>query len=174
MPTLRARLLSGWVTTLSILLASSVAYPAPKEEALLIVDGARNLFRIPYSTVARQISYTMELTYPARAIGDQQWEQLRQNGWVQCNSVVPNQAAANSDWDHFSDASVTPNRTIHQHLTNWFKGDQLITISLRYYSGTRNGYAKSTPDNAGQHVDLIFHDEHGREAAEWVQLDCVR
>jgi hypothetical protein len=156
------------------MIASSLAHSAPKEEALLIVDGAQNLFRIPHSTVARQISYTIELTYPARAIGDEQWEQLRQNGWVRCHSADPDQAEANSDWVDFVDASVTPNRTIHQHLTNWFKDDQLITISLRYYSGTRNGYAKSTPDNTEQHVDLIFHDKHGREAAEWLQLDCVR
>ncbi|HKP23671.1 MAG TPA: hypothetical protein VJV39_07380 [Dongiaceae bacterium] len=163
----------GWIA-LVILLVSNETYAGATEEALLIVDGAQNLFRTPQSPVARQISYTVELEYPGRAVGEPQWDQLIETGWVRCRSANPDQKAANDDWDDFEDASVTPGRTIHQHLTNWLRDDQMTTIRLRYYSGLQNGYPVTRPDGTEQHVDLIFHHSHGREGAEWLQLDCSK
>lgn len=168
------RLRRGWIAALAIFLVSSEAYSAAAEEALLIVDGAQNLFRIPRNPGSRQISYIMDLEYPARAVGEPQWDQLKETGWVRCRSLDPGQEAANRDWVNFVDGTVTPERTIHQHLTHWFKGNQMIMISLRYYSGTRNGYSRSRPDSTEQHVDLVFDDEHGRDMAEWLQLDCSK
>lgn len=158
----------------AILLGSSGAIAAAKEEVLLIVDGAQNLFRIPRSDVSRQISYTVDLEYPGRAIGEPQWEQLRRDGWVRCRSVHPAQEAANADWVSFIDAAEPQQPTIHQHLTYWSKGDQLIMIGLRYSSASRNGHVRSQPDSTEQRVDLFFDDERGRENAEWLQLDCSR
>ena len=87
------RVRRGLIATLAILLVSSEAYAAATEEALLIVDGAQNLFRVPQSAVGRQISYTVDLEYPARAIGEPQWDQLRETGWVRCHSLDPDQEA---------------------------------------------------------------------------------
>lgn len=168
------RVRHAWIAGLAIVLASGGAYAAATEETLLVVDGAQNLFRIPRDAMSRQISYTIDLEYPARAIGEPQWEQLRKTGWVRCRSVDPDQAAANADWVSFGDATVTPERTIHQHLTSWLRDDQMITISMRYYSGLQGGYPVTRPDDTEQHVDLIFDDSHGREAAEWLQLDCSK
>ncbi len=165
--------LRGGGVALAILLGGSGAIAAAKEEALLILDGAQNLFRIPRSDMSRQISYTMDMEYPARAIGESQWEQLRRDGWVRCRSADPDQAAANADWINFADTSKTPARTIHQHLTHWSRGDQMIMISLRYSSATQNGNPKTKPDNTVQRVDLVFDDEHGRKMAEWLQDDCA-
>jgi hypothetical protein len=166
------RLRRGWIAAFAILLVSSGAHAAETEEALLVVDGAQNPSRIPRSPGSRQISYTMNLEYPARAVGEPQWNQLGETGWVRCRSVDPDQEVANRDWVDFVDGTKTPERTVHQHLTHWFKGNQMIMISLRYYSGTRNGHAKSRPDNTEQRVDLVFDDDHGREMATWLQLDC--
>lgn len=166
------RVRRGLIATLAILLVSSEAYAAATEEALLIVDGAQNLFRVPQSAVGRQISYTVDLEYPARAIGEPQWDQLRKTGWVRCHSLDPDQEAANQDWVNFIDGTVTPERIIHQHLTHWLRDDQMITISLRYYSGMQGGHAR--PDHTEQHVDRIFHDSHGREGAEWLRVDCSK
>lgn len=145
---------------------------ASAEEALLIAKDAKGLFLLRHSDVYRQISYTMDLEYPARAIGEPQWKQLRNTGWVRCRSLDPNQEAANYDWVDFIDGTVTPERIIHQHLTHWLRGDQMITISLRYYSARHGSHAR--PDNTEQHVDLIFEDGHGREAAEWLRVDCSK
>jgi hypothetical protein len=151
---------------------SNAAKAAPAEEALLIPEQAQDLFLMTRGPASRQISYTMELTYPARAIGEAQWKRLRDAGWVRCRSLDPGQEEANTDWIHFVDGTVSPKRTVHQHLSNWSKGDQMIMISLRYYSSTRDGNRRSKPDNRDQHVDLIFDDHHSPEMAEWLQLDC--
>jgi hypothetical protein len=160
------------VAALSITWWSSATHAAPEEQALLVADGARNLLLVSRSATSRQISYRMDLDYPDRAIGEQQWQQLRSAGWTQCRSADPDQEAANQDWISFADISVKPERTVHQHLTHWSKDDQMIMISLRYYSATRNGNPKSRPDNSEQRVDLVFDDDHGREMATWLQLDC--
>jgi hypothetical protein len=142
---------------------------APEEEALLIVKGAQHFEVQRQSTTSKQISYTLDLAYPARAIGEPQWEQLKKMGWTRCRALDPGQEAANADWFSFEDISVTPGRTVHQHLTNWARGDQMIGIALRYYSNMQAG---PRPDNTEQHVYVFFDDEHGREMAEWLQLDC--
>jgi hypothetical protein len=147
---------------------------AAEEEALLIVKGAQHFSLHRQSTTSKQIGYTVELAYPARAIGEPQWKQLETAGWTRCRSVNPDQEAANRDWISFIDATVAPERTIHQHLTNWSRGDQMITIALRYYSKMQGNYGTPIPDNTEQHVYLIFDDDHGREAAEWLQLDCSK
>jgi hypothetical protein len=121
------------------------------------------------NTTSKQVSYTVNLAYPARAIGEPQWEQLKKTGWTRCHSIDSGQEQANADWVSFGDISVTPARMIHQHLTNWARGDQMIGIGLRYYSDMR---AESRPDNTEQHVCIFFDDEHGREMAEWLQVDC--
>ena len=162
----------GSIVAVALLLGSGGAYSAAEEQALLIVDGAQNLFRVPRSDVSRQISYTIDLQYPARAIGEPQWEQLRDRGWIKCRHADVGVESANHDWISFADISETPGRTIHRHVTHWFKGDQLIMIGLSYYSATRNGHPRSRPDNTEQHVDLFFDDEHGRQIAGLLQLDC--
>lgn len=164
-----AALIAGAV---SIAWASNPAQASPKEEALLTAKDAKDVVLYRRSEVSRQISYTMDLAYPARAIGEPQWEQLKRDGWIRCRSIDPDQEVANADWVNFGDASVTPKRTVHQHLTHWFKDNQMIMISLRYYSSTRNEQPRSRPDNTEQRVAIVFEDERGREWAEWLKLDC--
>lgn len=165
---------NGSIAVLAILLASGEASATVREEALLIVDGAQNLFRIPRSDVSRQISYTVDLEYPVRAIGEAQWEQLRKGGWIKCRHVDAGVEAANHDWISFADISETPTRIIHRHATHWSKDDRLIMIGMSYYSATENHHPRPKPDSTEQHVDLIFDDEQGREIAEYFQLDCTR
>ena len=73
---------AGWSTILvaaaiAVAWASNPVHAASKEEAMLIAKDAKGLFLLRRSEVYRQISYTMDLAYPARAIGEPQWEQLR-------------------------------------------------------------------------------------------------
>jgi hypothetical protein len=145
---------------------------ASEEEALLIVKGAQHFFPHRRSPTSKQISYTVELAYPERAIGEPEWEQLMKAGWARCRNLDPDREAANADWVSFGDISVTPGRTVHQHLTHWARNNQMIVVSLRYYSKMLG--VTSKPDNTEQHVDLIFDDENGQKLAEWHQLDCSR
>jgi hypothetical protein len=167
---------AAWSATLvaaaiSIAWVSNAAQAAPKEEALLVAEDAQDLILFRRSEVSRQISYTMDLAYPARAVGEPQWGQLRKDGWTRCRSVDRDEEAANSDWISYEDISVTPKRRIYAHLTHWFKDNQMIMVSLRYYSAAQSG---AVPDNTEQHVNLVFDDDHGREIAEWLKLDCSK
>ena len=179
MPGFRINLRIGWTAALTTALMSvgwgySAAQGATKEEALLIADDAENLWLHSRSATSRQISYTMDLVYPERAIGEPQWKRLRETGWSRCRSVDPGQEAANADWVDFEDATVTPMRTVHQRLTYWSRGDQMIMISLHYHSAVQSRSGKSRPDNTKQRIDLVFDDDHGREMAKWLELDCSK
>lgn len=148
-------------------------YAADEERGILVVHGARDVWEHHLDETYWQISYTINLAYPSRAVGKRQWDQLRKAGWSRCRHVDPGMEAANSDWGDFIDATVSPNRLVHQHLTNWLKGDRMIAISLRYYSATLDRSSDAVPDNMKQHVDIIFdEDPKGRDSVAALGLDC--
>lgn len=144
----------------------------PLEQRFLVVPGAEDVRETVASETQVQIFYTVDLEYPARAIGEPQWARLRAAGWTRCRSEDPDQESANADWVNFIDATGTPNQTIHQHLSHWAKDERMIVISLRYVSSISASGQDGKPENTRQIVNLIFEDAHGREMAQWLQLDC--
>jgi hypothetical protein len=136
------------MATVSTGFFSNAERAAAEEEALLIVKGAQHFSLHRLSTTSKQVSYSVDLAFPARAIGEPQWEQLKKTGWTRWGAVDSRMETAN-------DA----------------RGDQMIAITLRYYSKMQAGLK---PDNTEQHVNVRFEDEHGPELAAWLQLDCSK
>ncbi len=140
------------------------------EKELLVVDGAQDVRNTRMSDTHTQTSYSIELTYPLRAVGAWHWEALRSTGWTQCNHRNVGVNEADSDWTSVIDGTSAPESILHEQASYWFKDDQLITILMRYRSFDLS--AETAPDNTHQMVYLLFDEKHGREAASWLHLDC--
>lgn len=122
------------------------------EKTFLIVDDAKNVHEYKTSDGERlQISYSVAVEYPNLAISESQWEKLGEKGWSKCEQK-------DKGWSTFIDASGVKKRTVFQNISYWAKGDQLLTISLNYYSALND---HDSPDNNDQHV-LLLLDTHGQ------------
>jgi hypothetical protein len=161
-----------WITALTFAgcLSGGQAEADMPEKELLVVDGAQNVRNVRMSDTHTQTSYSIELTYPLRAVGAWYWGALRSAGWTQCRYRNAGVNEADSDWTSVIDATSAPESILHQQTSYWFKDDQLITILMRYQSFDLS--AETAPDNTHQMVYLLFDEKHGREAAAWLDLDC--
>lgn len=96
------------------------------ELSQLVVEGASEVSRQSSANGDRlQISYKVSLQYPKKAIDIPQYANLTKSGWRQCLGM-------SKEWDRIRD--TTNNTVVHQSTSHWAKDDQLLTISLRYYS----------------------------------------
>lgn len=160
----------GVATFVGVLVAlTGLSVPAravETEEPFLIVEGAKNVEEHRFGPTYWQISYSVDVEFPWLAIDEPQWQQLADAGWVRCQD-------RQAGWDSFEDVSQTPARIVHQHMSDWIRGNRHITLLLRYYSSVRGGTLDAVPDNTNQRVFLLFdEDMKGRDTIRWLDLKC--
>jgi len=108
-------------------------------------------------TNSREISYRIDLKYPATALDEAKFDQLRKLGWSKCSGY-------SEGWTSFVDASGGEGReqTVFQNNSYWFKENTLVTVSMRYYAGvTKDKRGLNTPDNTQQQVVVLENKNPG-------------
>lgn len=126
--------------------------------SLLVVDGAEEIQKSTSHDGRRtQVNYNVSLKYPNVAVGENKFEILKNDGWVNCSGPK-------DDWDSFPDLSSGKSRLAHQRMSYWVKGHQILTVAMRYYSaidkekGLKNIKLR-LPSNDKQYV-FILHDKY--------------
>lgn len=137
------------------------------EQELLIVDGAMNISERRGSDRNRsQVSYSILLEYPNKAIGSAQSSVLNARGWIECSDSQPR-------WITFEDSTTTNGRVVHRHTRHWIRDNKFITVSLNYYSEIYNPRERLEPDNDMQYVTiLIDHYEDLDLVIQRLDLSC--
>jgi hypothetical protein len=105
----------------------------------------------------RQISYNVDMKYPATALTDATFAEMKRRGWSKCSGY-------REGWDRFVDATKGEGHewTVFQNNSYWFKDGALVTISMRYYAGAANDKRRvDTPDNAKQQVVVLENKNPG-------------
>jgi hypothetical protein len=145
------------LTLLILWVPMSVACAASSLDDLLVHRNARNVrtYTFPESK-SRQISYDVELKYPATAFTDATFAEIRRLAFSRCSGYV-------EGWISYVDVSEKDrDRTLFQNNSYWSKNDTLLTISMRYYAGVAKGtHRPAVPDNATQHVVVIENSSPG-------------
>jgi hypothetical protein len=125
-------------------------------DELLIHREARDVKK--YSeTNWRQISYTLDVKYPATALTDATFAEMKKLGWSKCSGY-------REGWDHFVDATKGEGQeqTVFQNNSYWFKDGALVTISMRYYAGiTKDKRRVDVPDSVQQQVVILENKNPG-------------
>ncbi len=136
----------------------------------MVVEGAYDIREYRSKDGGRlQISYNVNLDYPAFAVTGAYYEQLKQRGWVECTGTK-------NDWDSYPDMSGNHGKTVHQYIKAWSKSTQLLTIIMLYHSVLRIDSKSSGPDNNIQNVILLLdkYDELSttREVQQRLGISC--
>ncbi len=108
-------------------------------------------FEFPLRFPGQYFDRETNLKYPATALTDATFAEIKKLGWSKCSGHPGN-------WDSYVDASKGKDReqTIFQNNSYWFKGTTLLTISMRYYAGvTKNTHRLKVPDNTQQQVVVL-------------------
>jgi len=140
------------LASLMLCMPLSTACADSSIDELVIHRDARDVkkYSFPESN-SRQISYSVNLKYPATALTDATFAEIKKLGWSKCSGYP-------GKWDSYVDASKGKDReqTIFQNNSYWFKGTTLLTISMRYYAGvTKNTHRLKVPDNTQQQVVVL-------------------
>src|ERR1044071_1144882 len=125
-------------------------------DEVLIVRDARDVKKYSENN-SSQISYSVDLKYPAKALTDSAFAELKKRGWSKCSGY-------REDWDSFVDASRGEGReqTVFQSNSYWFKDGVLLTASMRYYGGVAKDKRRlDAPDNAQQQVIVLENKNPG-------------
>lgn len=145
----------------------SMAWADSSIDELLIRRGARDVKKYSFPEGnSRQISYGMNLKYPATALTDATFVELEKRGWSKCSGY-------SIGWDSYVDASNGKDReqTVFQNNSYWFRGTTLLTISMRYYAGVaKGGHRVGVPDNTQQQVVVLENSNPG--VKEKLGLTC--
>jgi hypothetical protein len=141
----------------SVLFASLVGGCSNSEiDSLLMHREARDIKK--YSeTNWRQVSYSVNMSYPATALTDATFAEMKKLGWSKCSGYQ-------EGWDHFVDATQGEGheRTVFQNNSYWFKDGAFVTVSMRYYAGvTKDKHRVDVPDNAQQQVVVLENKNPG-------------
>ncbi|MGH9420392.1 MAG: hypothetical protein ACRD3J_10485, partial [Thermoanaerobaculia bacterium] len=123
---------------------------------VLVVRDARDVKKYSENN-SSQISYSVDLKYPAKALTDSTFAELKKRGWSKCSGYP-------EGWDSFVDASKGEGReqTVFQSNSYWFKDGTLLTISMRYYAGVPKDKRRlDAPDNAQQQVVVLQNKNPG-------------
>jgi len=136
----------------------STAWADSSVDKLLIHRDAHDVKRYSFPEGnSRQISYGVNLQYPATALTDATFAELKKRGWAKCSGYP-------SGWDSYVDASKGKGheRTVFQNNSYWFRGTTLLTISMRYYTGvTKEAHRLEVPDNTQQQVVVLENTNSG-------------
>ena len=132
------------------LVPAMFACAASSIDDLLIVHGARGVKKYSEKN-SSQISYSVDLHYPEKALTDSTFAELEKRGWAKCSGYP-------QGWDSFVDASRGEGReqTVFQSNSYWFKDGTLLTISMRYYAAVaKNKRRLEAPDNTRQQIVVL-------------------
>jgi hypothetical protein len=133
----------------TILRARSTTKGTYKMEMSLRYPGSYDInIHTNYRYNLYQIWYKVKITYPSMDVFLFYRTNLKRMGWV---PFAEKGAATSYDiWQSFADDTRKGAPKVYQLLAKWKKKNELICLSLRYYSSKR----KSFPDNDVQHVDV--------------------
>lgn len=146
---------------------STAACATSSIEEVLIHRDARDVQKrsLPESK-SLQISYSVNLKYPATALTDAHFLQLKKLGWSKCSGY-------REGWDSFVDASKPKGheRSVFQNMSYWSKDSTLLTIVMKYDAGvTKDKRCLDAPDNTQQQVILLEKSSPGTK--EWLKITC--
>lgn len=146
----------------------STACAGNELEKLLIVNGAYDVQRHDFAdNNAHHIYYKVDLKYPKAAIGAPQFQSLKRLGWSECSG-------GKKEWDSYPEMAEGREFGVHQKLIYWAKGDRLLTIGMRYYSGLSKDKKNATlPDNSVQYVFVIVDGNKGLQTKR-LGISCKR
>jgi hypothetical protein len=160
---------TGKRITLLVVVASltTAACAVSSIDEVLIRPDARDVQKHSFAeNKSRQISYGVDLKYPATALTDAHFAQLKKMGWAKCSGY-------REGWENFVDASKPKGqeRTVFQNMSYWSKGKTLLTVAMRYDAGvTKDKNRLDVPDNTRQQVILLEDSNPGTK--EWLKITC--
>ena len=96
---------------------------------------------------AHQTYFKMKVRFPANLVLEH-YSNVIKSPWVRCDW--------SPEWQRFVDATVTPNKTVHQQMYMWINRPAQRTLMLanRYYSSES---CSGNPENDDQQVILLEH-----------------
>ena len=112
---------------------------------------------------AYQTSFSINVAYPANPAFEHYAAALDIT-WGLCDSMP--------EWSSFIDGTVTPNRTVHQHISYWVNRPKkrMMMLATRYYSSEN---CAGPPENDDQMVDLVeYFDAELDETLKRLGLAC--
>ncbi len=126
----------SWLTlSIAVLLFAGCGRNAPRNPALIILPGARDIIR-GHVFGTDQLSYRLNEAYPADSALRNIKDQLTRQGWKPLKEDYLNPGLPSSHtrgWTEFIDATRKPEQMVKQWLADWTndKGD-IVTYALRY------------------------------------------
>jgi hypothetical protein len=108
----------------------------------------------------------VNLKYPATALTDAHFVQLKKLGWSKCSGY-------REGWESHVDASKGEGRerSVFQNISYWSKGNTLLTALMKYDAGVaKDKRCLDVPDNTQQNVVLIEDSNPGTK--EWLKITC--
>jgi hypothetical protein len=140
-------------------------------DEILIHRDARDVEKHSFpESKARQISYSMNLKYPATALTDTHFTKLKTLGWTKCTGT-----GYREGWDSFVDASKGEGRerSVYQNVSHWSKGNTLLIIIMAYDADiTKDKTCLDAPYNTRQNVTLIENSNPGTK--ESLKITCPK
>jgi len=128
---------------------------AGKPSAALVVAGEAKDVTYSTNNGADLVSYNLKVAYPASEVIQEINSKLAQQGYKPLKESFLNPRIPSSmerGWSEFVDATKTPNKTVHQWITDWSNSaGEIVTYILRYE------YPKGKEKNL---LDLKVHAIH--------------
>lgn len=136
------------------------------DEVLIHRDALNVQKHLSADSKSRQVSYHVNLNYPATALTNVQFTKLKRLGWLKCSGY-------REGWESYVDASKGEGReqSVFQNISYWSKGSTLLTVLMRYDTGVaKDKRPLAAPDNTQQNVILIKDSNPGTK--EWLKITC--
>lgn len=136
---------------------------------VLTVKGAQDVEQLDLPKIgAKQLNYTVTLTFPKKAIDQPEYERLKNLGWTECTG-------RKEGWRSFQDISDRNRAScVWQHDKNFTKGNNLLLLTLRYRSLLgENKECSSVPELSNQSVAVMdYRNSTGSRQLQDLGLSC--
>lgn len=156
------------IALISVLVPLSMAACVTSDiDEILIHREARDVQKHSFTGgKIRNISYIMDITYPATALTEAHFVQLKKLGWSKCSGY-------REGWESHVDSSRGEgrDRRVFRNFSYWYKGDTLLTVIMSYDSDlTGSVHCLNPPDNTRQSVSLI--EDSNLSAKDGLGITC--
>jgi hypothetical protein len=120
-----------------------------RNPSLLLYPNSDDLHYGVYGKI-EQLSYTIQISYPAEPVIEWVKNELQSKGWKPLNESFLNPGLPSSitkGWESFIDGTINPNQTVHQWIADWSNdsGD-IVTYGFRY----------SYPEKGEKNMSTLF------------------